>query len=283
MSPPTGLKVAASGSSVIVSWTPPAPAPVGYVLFAGSSPDNLAFTTSSVPGGVPSLDVWDYFGTPRGTPFFVALASYRTSDNGYSAPSNAVQVTLPVFDPGTIEVDCAVAHVNGAEYLPDPLSRALLGTYESGGCVTGTFRSMAMSAAFDRIYGATYSLDGVGRILDLGVVSSSFVTDPDTMDGPWPSIRIRLSPVASVLPGSSWNQWAHTLTPGSTRVFGGIFDLDAYYLSTRLRGLATDGTLIVTSASGLDQPGQGTFRIQGSVTFSDPFSVPGVCDQVDCD
>jgi hypothetical protein len=279
MDPPTGLTVATDGTRVTISWTPPSPAPGGYILLAGGSPDSLNFVTSTVPRG-SSLDVGTFFGRPRDKAFYVALQSYRTSDSGHSAASQAVQVTLPHFDSATLTVDCAVGQVNDAPYLT---GSSFQGTYSPGSCVQGTFRNMDMSTAYDRTYGASYTVDGIGRILDLGVVQSERSSDP--MDGPYPAMWFQLSPLSDVTSGSSWANWVDALGPGASQAYGGLYELYLEYGPGPicLHGLATGGSLTVTSASGLDVPGQGAFHVQGTVTFSDPFTVPGLCDQTCCD
>ncbi|HET8734255.1 MAG TPA: hypothetical protein VFM45_10860, partial [Anaeromyxobacteraceae bacterium] len=196
MDPPTGLAVATSAGSVTLSWTPPSPAPGGYSLLVGFSPDALQFVTSTVPRG-SSVNLLSFIGGPRNTPLFVALASYRPSDNGHSAASEAVAVTIPSFDPATIVVDCTVPHVNDGPYMTDS---SFQGTYANGSCVQGTFRNVDMGTAYDRTYGASYGVDNVGRILDLGVLDGYRSTD--TMDGPYPATWFRMSPLSAVTPGS---------------------------------------------------------------------------------
>jgi hypothetical protein len=279
MKPPTDLVVTVTEARADLSFTPPTPAPEGYRLLAGPTVDDLQLVTGSVTAAT-SLDlnampaVW-----PRGTPFLVALQSSRKLGMEYSAASVPVAVTMPLLAPATLQVDCTVAHVNEGPYLTD---RAFAGVYESGGCVTGTYRSRVMESAFDRTYGSTYALPGVGRVLDLGLVDSVRTEDP--MDGPYPAMWFQLSPLSSVESGTAWTTWVGKVGPGEPKVFGGIFQLsDWYQWGTRcLWGLASAGSLTVTSASGLDQPGQGSFRIQGAVTFVDPFTVPGLCAEVCC-
>jgi hypothetical protein len=278
LSPPTDLTVAVSGSRVNLSWTPPTPPPGGYSLLVGPAPDALEFVTSSVRYG-SSTDLAKFIYAPRGRPLYVALASYRAADNAHSAASGAVQVTMPALAPATVQVDCSVAHVNDGPYRTDGSRQ---GAYSEGNCVRGKFRDldMATGTAYDRVYGASYSQDGVGRILDLGVLQSQGSSGP--YDDPVPAMWFLLAPLSSVTTGSTWTSWIAALGPGPAQIHGGIVWRSDYYRSTCLYGIATSGSLTVASASGLDVPGQGSFRVQGSVTFSDPYAMPGLCDPPSC-
>jgi glucose/arabinose dehydrogenase len=89
--PPQNLSASVSGSTVVVSWSPPAgsAAPAGYQLEAGSAPGLANLAVFAAPSNPTTLT---FPNVPSGT-YFVRVRSL--GGGAASAPSNEIVVTVP--------------------------------------------------------------------------------------------------------------------------------------------------------------------------------------------
>ena len=87
--PPTALAATVNGTTVSLSWTPPAGAITGYVLEAGSAPGLANIVAGLALGPTPSFATTN---VPPGTYYVRVRAA-----NGalVSAPSSEIVVTVP--------------------------------------------------------------------------------------------------------------------------------------------------------------------------------------------
>jgi hypothetical protein len=275
LEPPREISVTVSGPSILLSFEQPLVVPQGYKLWAGPAPDSLEFVgwLGAQPGPVAIGSMM-----ARGRQNFLALQSYADLGRQVSALSAPVAVMVPPLQSVTLSVDCAVERVNGGPYR---VATGFQGDFTPGSCVTGTFHRWDMRVVPSRIYAATYVSPGGGSVLDMGVVDPNVSEDPnDYYWGPYPSLQFVFAPLDQAVPGSSWATWRVPGESALPSVMGAVLQ-DAAHANC-LDGIAMSGSLTVVEATGLDQPGSGSVRVQGTATIVDPVTIPGLCQRLNC-